>query len=498
MSDISQIDFDQSTELTKAVRSIYDPDKDLTPSSALTYVKLEQFKTEVWLTSYVQAKGIFCRKIAGSGVEGTTYIFDGEDFLTRITEKLEVWKINGLRLRKTNSNRMKVQCVIPGSKLTNNLMVGTYNGDEADFDERIEKLLCGDTLKLGRIPKERVLFFWKCVKILDSFSALRADTQERAVWLWCIEGELYLTATEKNSSQGVIMLMLEVGSVECGDLGLNWNLGLRGRHLTRSNYISSFYYDIEENRSTTSDLNITVFSKSCTEGLTEEIKLELDSNARIELEGNGGLVNLPLVDGFACRALSVGAKSYFFESDKHQQVDSYRIFFLKDLIFAMELCTPKKGATRNDVVIEFIQKEDDLNQRGEIAIAYKRSDSRKVDKDGMAEFLTATTDGIESEWSPIVVDHSYFVDCLNTLKSFHTLREKTDPKFFVGDLAEEEESFEFVVDEKQTDILVKITQCRNKKREDHRFCLLELARVPGCVLRLMTQTKERTKDYEQE
>ena len=495
MADISQIDFDQSTELTKAVRSIYDPDKDLTPASALTYIKLEQFKTEVWLTAYVQAKGIFCRKILGSGIEGTTYLFDGEDFLTRISEKLEVWKTNGLRLKKTNSNKMKVQCVIPGSRLTNNLMVGTYNGDEADFDERIESLVDGESLTLGRVPKERVLFFWKCVKIADSFSALRADTQERACWLWCVNGVLYLTATEKNSSQGVIMLMLTVGSLEEGDLSLDWNLGVRGRHLTRSNFISSFYYDSAENKSTTSDLDITVFSKNGIEkGITE-----LDSTARIELKGNGGLVNLPLVDSFACRALSVGAKSYFFESDEHQIVVSYRIFFLKDLIFAMELCTPKKGATRNDVVIEFVERDNDVNQRAEVAIAYKRTDSRKTDKDGMAEFLAASTDGIESEWSPIVVDHSYFVDCLNTLKSFHNLKEKSDPDFFVGDLTEqEEESFEFLPEEKQTDILVKISQCKLKKREDHRFCLLELAKVSGCVLRLMTQTKERTKDYEQE
>jgi hypothetical protein len=91
------------------------------------------------LTAYLNGEAWFERYVNSQGIIGTTYLFDADDLLTRVNEKLDVWKLNGLRVTQTPASQMKVDCILPNSKrlkLTNNVLIGTFNGDEAEFEDR--------------------------------------------------------------------------------------------------------------------------------------------------------------------------------------------------------------------------------------------------------------------------------------------------------------------------------------------------------------------------
>lgn len=460
---ITQIDFGTTKELTAAVRSLYDPDKKLPEGSVLTFMRLTQTDNDSsTLTAYLNGEAWFERFVNSQGIIGTTYLFDADDLLTRVNEKLDVWKLNGLRVTQTPSSQMKVDCILPNSKrlkLTNNVLIGTFNGDEAEFEDRELKAQEYEYETLAEIHEELVLDLFHAIALCDSFSTLKADTTEKEAWLWCRKGNLYLAATERDGSQGTGLICVFIGTVG----GSDWDLGVKGRHLTRTTFVSKPIYSDEE--------------------VGQGIKLKYSKEGkRFHIVGKQGHANIPTVDGYKCRALSQAVGAYFFKEGRALQLEEqgYRIFDLQELINAIQICTPKKNATRKDIVVEFIEGK---------AVLYKRSDNKKSER---AEVIPPSTDGLDTDWMPIVVDHSYLTDAVKALKTYTVRQQKLEGGSFHTDFDFEEEIEE--EEESAGKMFVKLTQVSNSKVAGHHSLYLQPLNRDGCVIVLMVQTKERTED----
>ena len=462
---ITQIDFGLAKELTAAVRSLFNPDKSLPDQSALTFMRLVQTTgEESVLTAYLQGGAWFERTVNSQGIIDTTYLFDADDLLTVVNEKLDVWKLNGLRLNQTSANRMKVDCILPNSKrlkLTNNVLINTYNGDEADFEDR---MLSNEDeyAKLASITQEQILDFFHAINLCDAFSVLKSDTQDRGVGLRCEDGNLYVSASERGGQQGLGYLCVLVGHIG----GEDWAINVQGRHLTRGTFISKPAYSDESHQT------ITI-------AWSEE-------EQRVAFRGQQGKINLPLIEPHNCKVLSRGVGIYFFgyQGGAEVVIGSYRVFDIQDLINAVQICTPKKNASRNDIVLEF---ED------EKAILYKRSDSKKSER---AEVLPSSTDGMEQDWLPVVVDHSYLTDALKALKIYIARQQKleggfADEVFDYGDDSPTEE------EGSGSKMFVVLTQASNAKKAGHNFLYLQGQNRDGCRVMLQVQTKERTEDIDE-
>lgn len=461
---ITQIDFGTTKELTAAVRSLYDPDKQLPQGSALTFMRLVQTDNDAsTLTAYLNGDAWFERSVSSQGIIGTTYLFDADDLLTRVNEKLDVWKQNGLRITQTSSNQMKVDCILPNSKrlkLTNNVLISTFNGDEAEFEDRELKVQEYKYETLAEIQQELVLDLFHAIALCDCFSTLKADTTEKEAWLWCRNRELYLTATERDGSQGHGLICVLVGSIESND---DWDIGLRGRHITRITFVSKPIYSDEE------------------VGRGIELRYS-EEGKRFHIVGQQGHANIPTVEPYKCRALSQGAAAHFFKEGRGLQVEekAYRVFDLQELINGVQICTPKKNATRKDIVVEFLEGK---------AVLYKRSDNKKSER---AEVIPASTEGLDEDWMPIVVDHSYLTDALKALKTYIARQQKLEGGF-VSESFDIEEQIE--EEEIANKMLVKLTQAFNVKVAGHHLLYLQPLNREGCRVVLMVQTKERTEDH---
>lgn len=462
---ITQIDFGLAKELTAAVRSLFNPDKSLPDQSALTFMRLVQVTGEdSVLTAYLQGGAWFERTVKSQGIIDTTYLFDADDLLTVVNEKLDVWKLNGLRLSQTSANRMKVDCILPNSKrlkLTNNVLISTYNGDEADFENRMISNE-NEYTKLATITQEQILDFFHAINLCDAFSVLKSDTQDRGIGLRCEEGNLYISASERMGQQGLGFLCVLVGYIG----GEDWVLNVQGRHLTRSTFISKVYSNEDQEQT-------IIIARS-------------EKDQRVLFKGQQGKTNLPLIEEHNCKVLSKGVGVYFFgyQGGTEVSIGSHRVFDIQDLINAVQICTPKKNASRNDIVLEF---ED------EKAILYKRSDSKKSER---AEVLPSSTEGMEQDWLPVVVDHSYLTDALKALKTYIARQQKleggfADEVFDYGDdsPAEEEDS--------GSKMFVVLTQASNARKVGHNFLYLQGQNRAGCRVMLQVQTKERTEDIDE-
>jgi hypothetical protein len=389
------IDFQQASNLTDPARWVYDPDKDITPGSALKHLLVEQVTEEkAAVTGYCAGRVWIQRKTDSRGFITSKYLFDGEDLITRVS-KLDIWKRHALRISQNNTNSMRLDCVQQvddQNKVVSigNINVATYAGDIADFNppdiSTFEQIAhCTESFDLRH-----------AARVCSDFSGLRGDTAKRAAW-FCVEEEsVRINVTERASNRGVGLLTYRVESGVLHEM----RFGIEGRYLQKA---------------------CDVFKATNFTGISVD---SLENPTQVCFYGDAGWVVMPVIDGYYCGALSQGAMGIFLGEDYTLERKAVRIFQVEELVNALSIQTPKKGATRNDVVLEF--KEQLLE-------IHKRSDIRKTESSSVATAVLAT----EPAWVPVVVDHTYFSDALDALDSFLTHRLKQTPEITFGFYPEE-------------------------------------------------------------
>jgi hypothetical protein len=445
----TQIEFAQATNLTDAARWTYDPDKDITPGAALKHSLLEQVTgEEVAITTYCTNRVWLQRRAPGRGVIGIKYLFDAEDLITRVSRQ-DIWKKNALRLTQNRTNSMKLECIqsadAEGTAISaGNINIGTYAGDLADF-----KPLKDDDYKLLAISTSG-FELRSAAKICSDFSGLRGDTANRLVWIVLSSAEgLRLNVTERGSDRGIGLLTYAVNAHPTKEL----RLGIYGRFLLK-------VVDVIEASQT-----VTIKVDS------------LEKPTRIRFIGDKGWADLPVIEGYYCRALSQGAVGIFLGENYVVKRTCTKVFDIDDLLNGVSIQTPKKGASRNDVVLEI---ED------QVLKISKRSDIRRSE---ISSVPCAVLD--EKDWQPVVVDHTYLTDSLEALKSFLSKKE----------LTEEADEFNFDEDEKSktisTKLFVTLTQAFNEKFGTWIIYIepQDDGQYSPCRSALIVNTKERTNDF---
>jgi len=371
----TRIDLAQATDLTEATRWVYDPDKELSAGAALRHVHLEQISNEkLGLTAYATGQVWLHRIAPASGVIGTTYLYDGEDLISRVA-KQEIWRKSSLRVSQNRNGSLKLECVqrieSDGSVVSaGNINLGTYNGDLADFAiPSDENYVLVATLDLG-------YDFKTLARIAADYSGLRGDTSNRAVWV-CLENQTFrLSVTERASDRGIGLLTQTLQASVLHPL----RLAFQGRHLSRIADV------IEENPTLTIHLD------------------SLEQPTRVRFSGFGGWVDLPIIPDYHCRALSQGAMGVFL-GENYVRTESQPVLFnVEELEDGVAIQAPQKKATRNDVVLEI------ENQK---LLISKRSDIRRSELSSIP-----LHEATEQDWVDIVVDHTYLTDGITALDSF--------------------------------------------------------------------------------
>ena len=440
----TRIDLAQATDLTEATRWVYDPDKELSAGAALRHVHLEQISNEkLGLTTYATGQVWLHRVAPASGVIGTTYLYDGEDLISRVA-KQEIWRKSSLRVSQNRNGSLKLECVqrieTDGSVVSaGNINLGTYSGDLADFEiPSDEDYVLVATLDVG-------YDFKTVARIAADYSGLRGDTANRAVWL-CLENETFrLNVTERASDRGIGLLTHTLPAAVLHPL----RLAFQGRHLTR-------IADIVEETPT-----LTVHVDS------------LQQPTRVRFRGFGGWVDLPIIPDYHCRALSQGAMGVFL-GENYVRTESQPVFFnVEELEDGVAIQAPQKKATRNDVVLELEDQK---------LLVSKRSDIRRSELSSIP-----LHEATETEWVDIVVDHTYLTDGIAALDSF---LKAADKRASAGTFAVEDETAPVSVK------LVSLTQSICTASNIHLLLLKPaLENEYECQVALIVNTKAQTNDY---
>ena len=445
-----QIDFAQATDFTEATRWVFDPDKDVTLGSALRHVYIQQKTSDIAaVTGYCTGRVWMQRNTPAQGVIGTSYLYDGEDVISRVS-KQDIWKRNALRLGQARDNTIKLDCVqridADGNVISaGNINVTTYGGDLEDFvvpvaEEYVTLCSCDSGFDLRA-----------AAKVCSEFSALRGDTANRAVW-FCVENNsIRMAVTERSSDRGIAMLTMTVPSSNEHEL----RFGIQGRHLLKA---------------------VDVLKERNFIGISVD---DPENPKRVRFFGDAGWVDLPVVEDYFCRALSQGAMSIFLGENYEVQLKEPKTFDIEELLNGISIQTPKKGATRNDVVLEL--EEQQLH-------VYKRSDIRKseISKIGVHGL-------VQQEWLPIVADHTYLTDCIEAVEKFHKQEERR--------AAYLQQGFEFgpdAAEEQQSTAVAQVvlTQATGGSA-DTNLLYIEPPTMTTCECRavLIVNTRDLTEDY---
>jgi hypothetical protein len=455
---LTEIEFLQATYLTDATRWVSDTDKDISPGAALKHVLLEQVdEKEVALTAYGTNRTWLQRKAFGQGVIGTKYLFDGEDLTTRVS-KQDIWKKNALRVTQNQTNSMKLECIQGVDDKGNgisagNINVSTYAGDMSDFTpldgssyQTIASLTAGYDFKAA-------------AKCCTDFSGLRNDTSNRLVWfILTPPGELRVNVTERNSDRGIGLLTYAVNAVCTESIAF----GVYGRFLLKTS---------------------EVFQESPVLSIKVDNKKE---PTRVRFSGDQGWIDLPVVPAYHCRALSSGVPAIFMGVNYEAQRLCTKVFEIEELINGISIQTPKKGANRNDVVLEITDQVLDIS---------KRSDIRKTE---LSKVTCAVLDA--KPWKPVVVDHTYLTDAIEAVAIYIKRKKTQEDKSNFAFEEEDEELTDEPLEKRKTEgdkLYVCITQAYNKKFDT--WLLYIEPQTEGenslCKSALVVNTKETTSDF---
>jgi len=461
---VSQLFYESSSDLTKAVKWVYAPEKTLVASCALRHVHLEQVESNhSAVLAYCIDDTWLYRKCKSQGVLGTEFIFDGEDLLTRV-DREDVWKRSSLCLSSTKENKMNVESVIeilPEGKVkaSGNILVSTYIGDRDDFqyEDTQWRELC--TITEGWI-------FRKAASLIKNFSRLGSDTSRRSVWFRIEDNKLTLCSTEQGSDRGDSIIVYEIDHTLCENI----RFGVSGKYL---NKIGEVFEEFPL---------IKVYIE------------DVETPTRIKFEGDKGWIDTPIIDGYYCQALSKGAMVFFYGEGPTINNISDRIFNVIELSDRVAIQSPKKGHTLKDVVLEMLGQE---------LIIYKRNDIHQKE---MSKVSTWTIDG-QGDWIPIVLDHMYLTDALDTIERHIELGIKSregEVEFEVEDREYDEFSLGETTKKEDLALLkqktVKLTQAsfihNNGFVSYHVFLWSTL--FPECKIKLTGSTLQRTVDKVEE
>lgn len=381
LSIASRLEFNPSTFL-KSLKSIYFPDKKIPIGNALKYIYLEQVtSSEALLVCYI-GKGWFSVRLDCVGFIGTSYLFDGQDALDRLSKSLSAIKDSpALQFFQTPNSKMSVNFVFPNSKSKSNIAINTYNNDYSDFTE---PWLTNSSLPLSQltpIPKSSLKYFTSGLRIANSFSSLSSDTFEKPVWLWSLHSSLWLVCTEKSGINGVSLLCLKL--YDCTPN--TFNVGIVGKQLLKSAYL--FF-------------------------LFNEISLCLNSENQFVIKSDESMAILTTFNPSLYPVYSKGFQNFFIDRSTNNFL-CHLTFFLEDLITAVTLCSPKSNDLSNDIVLE-------LSDNHSSFIISKRADATKLEK---SEIEVVDIVGSQ-QWVNVVLSHTYFLQALLALKGNY-LREES-------------------------------------------------------------------------
>lgn len=437
----SRIDLAQVTDLTEATRWVYDPDKELSVGAALRHVHLEQVTNEkVALTAYATGQ-VWLRRLApASGVIGTQYLYDGEDLISRVANQ-QIWRRSSLRISQNRNGSLKLECVqrieADGTVVSaGNINLNTYSGDLDDFSvpDASDYVLVAHT-DLG-------YDFKSLARIAGEYSALRGDSANRAVWL-CLEQELRLSVTERASDRGIGLLTHTLPTTVVHPI----RLGFQGRHLSKIADV------VEENPAFTVHVD------------------SIENPTRVRFSGFGGWVDLPVVAEYHCRALSKGAMGVFLGENYTRTESEPVIFSVEQLEDGIAIQAPKKGATRNDVVLELEDQK---------LLVSKRSDIRRSELSTIPLHEASVV-----QWLDVVVDHTYLTDAVTALDSF---LKAADKRVRLPELT----------DEPSTPLNVRLVSVTQSVSSSNVHLLLVRPAIDQdyeCQVALIVNTKAQTNDY---
>lgn len=370
----SRLEFNPSTFL-KSLKSIYFPDKKIPIGNALKYIYLQQVtSSEALLVCYI-GKGWFSIRLDCVGFIGTSYLFDGQDALDRLSKCLSAIKDSpALQFFQTPNSKMSVNFVFPNSKSKSNIAINTYNNDYSDFTQ---SWLTNSSLPLSHlasIPKPSLKYFTSGLRIANSFSSLSSDTFEKPVWLWSLHSSLWLVCTEKSGINGVSLLCIKLY-----DCTFNtFNVGVMGKQFLKSAYL--FF-------------------------LFNEISLCLNSKNDFVIKSEESMAILTTFNPSLYPVYSKGFQNFFI----HRSPDNFLChltFYLEDLITAVTLCSPKSNDLSNDIVLELSKDRSNF-------VISKRADATKLEK---SEIEVVDMLGSQ-QWVNVVLSHTYLLQALLGLKS---------------------------------------------------------------------------------
>jgi hypothetical protein len=163
-------------------------------------------------------------------------------------------------------------------------------------------------------------------------------------------------------------------------------------------------------------------------------------------------------------------------------------FNIEELLNGISIQTPKKGATRNDVVLELSNQQ--------LAV-YKRSDIRQTEISNVPVAALA-----QQPWTAIVVDHTYLTDCIEAIEKYHKQEERRTAYLEQGfTFGGEEDLFEDAAEQstagQQGENRVVLTQAVATRSDTNLLYVEPPNNSDGyeCSAVVIVNTKEATEDY---
>ncbi len=422
------IDFATAKELTTAISYLYDPDTTREPGNILRYVLLEQVTSEQCeLTSYMVGNTWYRRKVTSFGVVGTKFLLDGEDLKSRLSN--DVWRRNGLRLKSTNRNMIRLECMNGWDDIPH-VESGTYTGDSDLF------VIPDIEWKPLTVLTDGWSFRRAC-NYTNTFSKCRGDTNNKVVWFnSSAEDTVNVFCTEHTGKSGISYIMCQLLR-QPNETEINF--GVSARHLPKLH---------------------TVFDQSVEVTILVD---DLQTPTTVKFEGDVGFIILPTVESFYCKAVSEVAPEVMANPEllalNHE---AQRIFDLKKLYEGLLIQVPKKKADSEDLLLQdtdevklTITKQADVLQRDRSSLQY------------------AKPDGLDTKWEPLVVNYQYFKACLETLLKYskdQTAEQSYEAFDYESDFDDFQELDEWALQSTDSStILVTLTQAWLRK--SNRWCL---------------------------
>jgi hypothetical protein len=411
MSDfnITRIEFAEASKLLKVISQVADRDKKLSLGSPFSYIYLEQIEDfKSILISYINGDGWLAAECDSVGVIGSSYLFDAEDLLSRLSILSSVSNEAGLRFYQTKQSQMKVEILIPEKenlkkkkRSSNNILISTYNGDCSDFTDSYLKELEVEAESCVTVAP-RLNFFSLC-SIINSFSNLKVDTDSRPLWFHSFDGSLWISSTAKIcSNSGTCM-----SSIRVGPTSSSFDFGLIGRQLFKSLYLFSH--------------EVSFYP------LPSRLILKSSTSNTAVLNRIPPLYSLPLTKGAPLTTLPTTQRS------QHLSLICTRVFSLKELLRAVYLSKPKQNANNQELC---------LTVNEPTLIISKQSDSKLLERSEVSIFSSLLSIG---DWFSISVHYEMLVSSLKALSEYCNFCKKlnsSDTSFYSPDTFSDQLDFE--------------------------------------------------------